>query len=108
MLERHGRNGNIGRGFVTGFGALRGAIASSIGHDSHNLIVVGDDDGRHGRGGQPADRAAGRRRRGARAARSWPSCRCRSPGLMSDRAFDFVEARLRPLRARRRRLRLRA
>ena len=44
MLERHGVNGNVGRGFVKGFGALRGALASSIGHDCHNLIVVGDDD----------------------------------------------------------------
>ena len=65
VLERHGRNGNIGKGFVTGFGPLRGAIASSIGHDSHNLIVAGDADGRHGGGRQPPDRAAGRRRRGA-------------------------------------------
>lgn len=43
VLERHGRNGNIGRGFVHGFGPLRGAIATSIGHDSHNLTVVGDE-----------------------------------------------------------------
>jgi adenine deaminase len=45
VLERHGRNGNIGRGFVKGFGLRRGAIASSIGHDAHNIIVVGLDDG---------------------------------------------------------------
>jgi adenine deaminase len=43
VVERHGRNGNIGRGFVTGFGLQRGAIASSIGHDSHNITVVGVD-----------------------------------------------------------------
>ena len=41
VVERHGRNGNIGRGFVTGFGLKRGAIASSVGHDSHNITVVG-------------------------------------------------------------------
>ncbi len=41
VLERHGRNGNIGRGFVHGFGMKHGAIASSVGHDSHNLCVVG-------------------------------------------------------------------
>ncbi len=41
VLERHGRNGNIGQGFVRGFGLKRGAIASSVGHDSHNLCVVG-------------------------------------------------------------------
>lgn len=46
VVERHGRNGNIGRGFVTGFGLKRGAIASSVAHDSHNITVVGatDDD----------------------------------------------------------------
>ena len=79
VLERHGRNGNIGRGFVTGFGPLRGAIASSIGHDSHNLIVAGDDD---------ADMAAAvnhliELQGGAvvvRRAGCWPSCRCRWPG----------------------------
>lgn len=44
VVERHGRNGNIGRSFVTGFGLKRGAIASSIGHDSHNITVVGVSD----------------------------------------------------------------
>jgi adenine deaminase len=45
VLERHGVNGNIGRGWVRGFGPLKGAIATSIGHDSHNLITVGDNPG---------------------------------------------------------------
>jgi adenine deaminase len=44
VLERHGINGNIGLGFVHGFGGLRGALATSVGHDSHNIMVVGDDD----------------------------------------------------------------
>jgi adenine deaminase len=46
VIERHGKNGNIARAFVTGFGLQRGAIASSVGHDSHNICVVGvvDDD----------------------------------------------------------------
>jgi adenine deaminase len=44
VLERHGRNGNIGRGFVQGFGFRRGALASSVGHDSHNICVVGAND----------------------------------------------------------------
>jgi adenine deaminase len=44
VLERHGRNGNIGRGFVQGFGFRAGALACSVGHDSHNLCVVGADD----------------------------------------------------------------
>ena len=41
VIERHGKNGNIAKGFVKGFGLDRGAIASSVGHDSHNLCVVG-------------------------------------------------------------------
>ncbi len=44
VVARHGKNRNIGRGFVTGFGLKRGAIASSVGHDSHNICVVGADD----------------------------------------------------------------
>lgn len=44
VVARHGKNRNIGRGFVTGFGLKRGAIASSIGHDSHNICVVGASD----------------------------------------------------------------
>jgi len=44
VLERHGVNGNIAVGFVHGFGMLQGALATSVGHDSHNLMVVGNDD----------------------------------------------------------------
>jgi adenine deaminase len=43
VVERHRRTGRIGRGFVKGFGLKRGAIASSVGHDSHNICVVGAD-----------------------------------------------------------------
>ncbi len=43
VLERHGHGRPPSNGYVTGFGeGFRGAIASSVGHDSHNLIVVGD------------------------------------------------------------------
>lgn len=41
VIERHGINGNIGCGFVHGFGLEHGAIASTVGHDSHNICVVG-------------------------------------------------------------------
>ncbi|WP_454683244.1 adenine deaminase [Ancylobacter moscoviensis] len=44
VVARHGANNNIGRGFVHGFGMKRGAIASSVGHDSHNICVVGADE----------------------------------------------------------------
>jgi adenine deaminase len=45
VLERHGRGGRPANAYVTGFGELDGAIASSVGHDSHNLVVVGKDTG---------------------------------------------------------------
>ncbi len=46
VIERHGVNGNIGVGFVNGFGLKYGAIASTVGHDSHNICIIGasDDD----------------------------------------------------------------
>ena len=44
VIERHGRTGGSASGFVHGFGMKRGAIASSVGHDSHNLCVVGVDE----------------------------------------------------------------
>ncbi|GBQ95641.1 adenine deaminase [Asaia lannensis NBRC 102526] len=44
VIARHGKNDNIGRGFVKGFGLNTGALASSVGHDSHNLCVVGMND----------------------------------------------------------------
>lgn len=40
-LERYGRNGNIGKGFVTNFGLTSGAFAESIAHDTHNMLVIG-------------------------------------------------------------------
>lgn len=44
VIERHGRHGGSASGFVHGFGMKHGAIASSVGHDSHNLCVVGVDE----------------------------------------------------------------
>ena len=41
VVERHHGSGNIGKGLVHGFGLKTGAIASTVAHDSHNLIVVG-------------------------------------------------------------------
>lgn len=45
VIERHGRNGNIATGFVQGFSLRRGAIASTLCHDHHNIAVVGVDYG---------------------------------------------------------------
>lgn len=44
VIERHNASGNIGRGFVKGIGIQDGAMASSIAHDSHNIVVVGTND----------------------------------------------------------------
>jgi adenine deaminase len=97
VVARHGLNRNIGRGFVKGFGLTRGAIASSVGHDSHNICVVGVND---------ADMAIAVNRLGAirggfvvvaggevRAELALPIA-----GLMSDRPFDTVRDGLRSLR----------
>jgi adenine deaminase len=44
VVERHLGTGRIGLGFVRGFGLERGAIASTIAHDAHNIVVVGVED----------------------------------------------------------------
>lgn len=40
-IERYGRNNNIGKAFVKGFGLKKGAFAESIAHDTHNIMVIG-------------------------------------------------------------------
>ncbi len=97
VVERHGRNGNVARGFVHGFGLKRGAIASSVGHDSHNICVVGVDD---------ADMAAAVNHLGtigggfAVVERGTVLADLPLPvaGLMSDRPHEDVHAALLPLR----------
>ena len=44
VVERHRATGNIGLGMVTGFGLKKGALASSVAHDSHNIVAVGTND----------------------------------------------------------------
>ncbi|HUP42547.1 MAG TPA: adenine deaminase, partial [Thermoanaerobaculia bacterium] len=44
VVERHRRSGRIGKGFVTGLGLRRGALAGTFAHDHHNLVVIGADD----------------------------------------------------------------
>ncbi|EPF47240.1 adenine deaminase [Treponema vincentii F0403] len=43
VLERHKNTGNIGRALLYGYGVSKGAVASSVGHDSHNIIVAGSN-----------------------------------------------------------------
>ena len=97
VLERHGRNGNVGLGFVRGFGLEGGALASSVGHDAHNLIVVGHDD---------ADMAIAVNRLieldggfvAVRGGRVLADLALPVAGLVSDRPAAEVEARLRTMR----------
>lgn len=44
VVERHHATGRIGLGYVAGYGIKRGAIASSVAHDAHNVMVVGARD----------------------------------------------------------------
>ena len=97
-MARHGKNDNIGRGFVHGFGLKRGAIASSVGHDSHNITVVGVSD---------ADMAAAVNRiiemQGGFAVAAGGEVRAELAlpvaGLMSLEPFEAVRAKLLTLRA---------
>ena len=43
VVERHGKNGNIGRGLLKGYGFKGGALGITVAHDSHNIILLGDD-----------------------------------------------------------------
>jgi adenine deaminase len=98
VVERHGRNGNIGRGFVHGFGLKQGAIGSTVGHDSHNICVVGASE---------EDMAtAVNHLRGTgggfvvvRDGRVLAELDLPIAGLMSDESFETVRDRLMPLRA---------
>lgn len=44
VAERHLHTGHIGLGFITGIGLKKGAIASSVSHDSHNLVIIGTNE----------------------------------------------------------------
>ena len=44
MIERHHASGDMGIGFVKGFGFKEGAVGSTVAHDSHNLLVAGTND----------------------------------------------------------------
>jgi adenine deaminase len=89
VIERHRGTGGMGRGFVHGIGLQRGAIASTVAHDHHNLIVVGADD-RSMRTAALAVAAAG----GGLAAAEGETALALLPlplaGLMSDRPIEEV------------------
>jgi adenine deaminase len=93
VIERHTGSGRIGRGLVSGFRLQRGALASSVAHDAHNLIVVGIADADM-RAAAQAVAAMG----GGLAAASDGEIRARLPlpvgGLMSDAPLATVRAQL--------------
>jgi adenine deaminase len=97
VLGRHNERGDVGLGFVKGFGIVRGAIASSIGHDSHNVCVIGCTD---------SDMAVAVNRlielKGGFAAAAdgqvVEELALPVAGLMSDQPFEAVEQGLRRLR----------
>jgi adenine deaminase len=98
VVARHGINDNIGVAFVHGFGMKRGAIASSVGHDSHNITVVGADE---------ADMAVAVNRlieieggfTVTEGGRVLAELALPAAGLMSLMSFEEVRAALIPLRA---------
>ncbi|WP_082733882.1 adenine deaminase [Polycladidibacter hongkongensis] len=98
VVERHGKNGNVACGFVRGFGLERGAIASSVGHDSHNICVVGADEVAMARAVNRLNSLGG-----GFVVADGPNVLAELAlpiaGLMSDQPFEVVKMRLEALRA---------
>ena len=44
VVERHNATGFHGTGYISGYGNIHGAVASTVAHDSHNIVVIGDND----------------------------------------------------------------
>jgi len=103
VIERHGRTGKdgrgiaVGRGFVKGLKLPRGAMASSIGHDSHNICVVGANDEEMARAVNRLIELGGGfvALEGERLVAEMP---LPLAGLMSDRDFTTVAGQIRALR----------
>ncbi len=98
VVERHRATGNVGVGFVRGFGLKRGALGSTVAHDAHNVVVVGVSDSdivaaiqalESMRGGQVA--VAGGK---IEAALPLPIA-----GLVSDQPLEFVIDKIAELKA---------
>ncbi|MER3401238.1 MAG: adenine deaminase [Thermoflexus sp.] len=89
VIERHRATGQVGLGFVKGMGLRRGALASSVAHDHHNIVVVGADD----RSMETAVRAIAETG-GGMAAAEGETVLARLPlpiaGLMSDQPIETV------------------
>ena len=97
VLERHHASGKIGLGVVSGFGLRNGAVAATVAHDSHNLIVVGDNDDDMLLAIRELQRTQGGLTlvRNGEAAVTVPLT---VMGLMSDLGFDEVNGRMKKLK----------
>lgn len=93
VVERHHATGNIGIGLVKGFGLERGALVSSVAHDSHNIIAIGTDDRDIYTGIREIERSQGMLTVVAEgkvlASMQLPIC-----GLLSDQSLENVVAQL--------------
>ena len=91
VVERHKGTGNVGVGYLAGLGLERGAIGSTIAHDSHNVIVAGMDDGDILNAVEALKKS-----RGGIVVVSDGAVKAHLPlpvgGLMSDRPFEEVSA----------------
>jgi len=91
VIERHGKNGNVGLGFIQGIGLKHGAIAGTVAHDHHNLVIIGADD----QAMQCATRAIAQMN-GGLVACSGDQALAQLPlpvaGLMSDEPIELVRA----------------
>lgn len=90
VFERHKATGKIGVGAIAGFGLRNGAIASSVSHDSHNIIVIGDND----RDIMTAVRELVRTHGGYTIAENgeiFDTLELPVMGLISDKSYSFVE-----------------
>jgi adenine deaminase len=89
VVERHHRTGNVGLGLVKGMGLKRGAIASSVAHDSHNIVVIGaGDDEMRSAVAAVADMGGGQVVVADGSVRA--TCPLPIAGLMSDRPLEVV------------------
>ena len=97
VFERHHATGNVGLGFVQGLKLKRGAVASTVAHDSHNLIVAGTNDA-----DMLTAASALRKEGGGIAVALDGEVKAILPlpfaGLMSGQRMEFVNRRLKQLR----------
>ncbi len=91
VVERHQNSGHVGKGFIKRFGLTRGALAGTVAHDHHNLVVIGADD----RSMMTAARAVGAMRGGlvvAEGDQALAQLPLPVAGLMSDQPIEAVRS----------------